>query len=177
MIGLSIFESGRLSPSVHLPIMTSVTLIHPEETFTIPALQTMTKCSLFQTNPTLLVSPYRVQSSVSLSIFREFLSALEGNSINITTTNFTELRELCEEFGFSEIASKLSKFSEPSEDSQRRQIGNPLSGIRSLSFNESFQFVANGIVIVSEVSEAAALFPAVRDQLSVDGCSRTFFCE
>jgi hypothetical protein len=85
-------------------------LLHPEETFTIPTLQAMTKCSLFQNNPTLLVSPYRVESPVSLSIFREFLSALEGNAINVTDTNFTELQRLCEEFGFSEIAAKLSEF-------------------------------------------------------------------
>jgi hypothetical protein len=81
--------------------MASVTFLHPEETFTIPILQVMTKCSSFQNNPTLLVSPYRVQSPVYLSIFREFLSALEGNAINITNTNFTELHRLCEEFGFS----------------------------------------------------------------------------
>jgi hypothetical protein len=57
-----------------------------------------------------LVSPYRVQSSVSLSIFREFLSAFEGNAINIMDTNFTELDRLCDEFGFSELAVKLSEF-------------------------------------------------------------------
>jgi hypothetical protein len=68
------------------------------------------KCSLFQNNLTLLVSPYRVQSSVSLSIFREFLSTLEGNEINITDTNFIGLQRLCEEFGFSEITAKLSEF-------------------------------------------------------------------
>jgi hypothetical protein len=90
--------------------MSSVTLLHPEETFKIPALQLMNKCSLFQNNLTLLVSPYRVQSPVSLSIFREFLSALEGNAINITDTNFTELHQLCEEFGFSELTAKLSEF-------------------------------------------------------------------
>jgi ABC-type glycerol-3-phosphate transport system permease component len=71
--------------------MFSVTLLHPEETFKIPTLQVMTKLTLFQKNPTLLGSPYRVQSPVSLSIFREFLSALAGNAINITDTNFTEL--------------------------------------------------------------------------------------
>jgi hypothetical protein len=57
-----------------------------------------------------LIAPYRVQSSVSLSIFREFLSALEGNAINITDTNLTELDRLCKEFHFSELAVKLSKF-------------------------------------------------------------------
>jgi hypothetical protein len=90
--------------------MASVTLLHPEQAFTIPALQVMTKCSLFQKDPILLISPYRVQSPVSLSIFREFLSALNGNSINITDTNFTELQQLCNDFDFSELAAKLSDF-------------------------------------------------------------------
>jgi hypothetical protein len=62
-----------------------------------------------------LVSPYRVQTPVSPSIFREFLSALEGNAINITGRNFAELRRLCEEFSFSELAAKLSEF-RPSMD-------------------------------------------------------------
>jgi hypothetical protein len=51
------------------------------------ALKAMIKCSLFQNNPTLLLVPYRVQYPVSLSILGEFISALEGNAINITDTN------------------------------------------------------------------------------------------
>jgi hypothetical protein len=47
---------------------------------------------------------------VSLSIFQEFLSALEVNVINITATTFTQLLQLCEEFDFSDIAPKLSEF-------------------------------------------------------------------
>jgi hypothetical protein len=60
----------------------------------------------------LLVSPYRIQSllSLSLSIFREFISALKGNGINLTDTNFTELDRLCDEFDFTELAGKLSEF-------------------------------------------------------------------
>jgi hypothetical protein len=92
--------------------MASVTLLHPEGTFTIPVRRAITKCSLFENNPALTTSPYRIQSSVSLSIFKEFLSALEGNviNLNITDTNLTELARLCDEFGFSELAAKLPKF-------------------------------------------------------------------
>jgi predicted CopG family antitoxin len=111
--------------------MTSVTLLHPEQTFTIPALQTMTKCSLFQNNPRLLASSYQIQSSVSLSIFREFISALEGNTINITDTNYTELKQLCEEFGFSEIAAKLSEF-RPSVDFKEAEDANARGRIAAL---------------------------------------------
>jgi hypothetical protein len=100
---------------IHFTTMAVVTLLHPEQTFKIPILQVINKCCLFQNNPTLLASPYRVQSSVSLSIFQEFISALEGNAINITDTNFRELQRLCEEIDFTEIAAKLSEF-RPSMD-------------------------------------------------------------
>jgi hypothetical protein len=123
--------------------MTSLTLLHPEETFTIPILQVMNKCSLFQTNPTLLVSPYRVQSPVSLSIFREFLSALEGNAINITDTNFTELRQLCEEFDFSELSAKLSEF-RPSMDFKETEDAHSRGRIAALEekTNQHSHFIA-----------------------------------
>jgi hypothetical protein len=124
--------------------MTFVTLLHPEETFTIPILQAMTKCRLFENNPTLTVSPYRVQSSVSLSIFREFLSALEGNTMNITDTNLTELQRLCKEFGFEEFEAKFSEFIKMSKDSQGPQIESSLAGMRSAQLRESFEFFVNG---------------------------------
>jgi hypothetical protein len=41
-------------------------------------------------------------------------------------------------------------------------------------FGSSFTFVVNGAVIESDVAEAAALSPFVREQLSVDGCAREF---
>jgi hypothetical protein len=44
--------------------------------------------------------------SLSLSIFREFICALDQNAIKITNPNFIEL----EEFDFTELASKLSNF-------------------------------------------------------------------
>jgi hypothetical protein len=69
----------------------------------------MIKCGLFQNDPTLTVSPDRIQSSISLSSFREFISALEGNAIKITGTNLRELDRLCEELNFSEITTKFSE--------------------------------------------------------------------
>jgi hypothetical protein len=39
-----------------------------------------------------------------------FPSALDGNAIKITHTNFTERDWLCDEFGFTELATKLSEF-------------------------------------------------------------------
>jgi septal ring factor EnvC (AmiA/AmiB activator) len=91
-------------------IIGSVILIHLEEIVTVPIVQMINKCSLFQNNLTIAGTPYRVQSSVHLAIFQEFVSALEGKMVNITETNFTELKQLCEEFGFNKIAAKLSEF-------------------------------------------------------------------
>jgi hypothetical protein len=117
---------------------------------------------------------YRVQSPVSLSIFREFLSALKGNAITITDTNFTELHQLCEEFGFSEIAAKLSKFSKQSDYSLIGQINSSLTGMRSAELRDSFEFVVNGTMIELEIADSL-IFPAIREQLSVDGCAQKFF--
>jgi hypothetical protein len=155
--------------------MTSITLVHPEDSVTISIPQAITKCNLFQNNPTLTVSPYRVQSAVSLSIFRDFVSALEEKAVKITNTNLTGLQRLCEEFGFSEFAAKLSQFFSVSAASQDRQIGSSFAGMRNSLLSESFEFVVNGTLIEFDFAEAAALFPAVREQLSVDGCVRKFF--
>jgi hypothetical protein len=35
---------------------------------------------------------------------------LEGNAVKITDTNLTGLEVLCDEFGFTEFAGKLSEF-------------------------------------------------------------------
>jgi hypothetical protein len=313
--------------------MASMALAHPEGMFTIPALHAMIKCNLFQKNPALSGSPYRVETSISLSIFWEFFSALEGKAITITGTNFAELKLLCEEFGFvefavklsdfrpskdfkeaedaeargriaaleeksnqhdsviavlrdkvtrlstdfeclvgevsalrsaaagirtlseevsalkpqiaqkqsndicvesgleqravrrnsgsvpslfqrmlpgfesclclirfdqltlpllpmasvslvhpeetftsfSECAAKVSKFCSPSGNSQARRIGSPLARVRAAHFKEPMLFAANGTVIESDIAEAAAVFPAVGEQLSVDGWARKFF--
>jgi ribosomal protein L29 len=90
--------------------MTSVTLVHPEETVTVSVARVVTKCGLFKKNVPLSASPYRVQSSVPLGLFREFVAALEGKAVTITDTNFTGLERLCDEFGFEGLAKHLSEF-------------------------------------------------------------------
>jgi hypothetical protein len=81
------------------------TLLYPEQMFKIPALlQVMNKCSLFQNNTTFFI--WFLITGFNLL----FLSALDGNAIKITDTNFTELDWLCDEFGFTELATKLSEF-------------------------------------------------------------------
>jgi hypothetical protein len=145
--------------------MFSVTLVHPEETLTFPALQTMTKCRLFEKNPILTTSPYRVKSPISLSIFQEFVRELEGNPVKITATNLKELQPLCDGFGFGEFSVKLSKVFDFANCSEGRQFGNAFAGMRSVSLNKSIEFIMNGIVIDLDIAEAAALFSSVREQL------------
>jgi hypothetical protein len=100
----------------------------------------MTKCSFFEKNPTLTTSPYRIQSRVSVAIFRDFVRELEGNPIPITPTNLRELELLCDEFGLKEFSAKLSKFC-----SECTQLENAISGMRSISLKESIEFIVNGI--------------------------------
>jgi hypothetical protein len=60
------------------------------------------KATLFQDNPTLSTAPDRVRSSVSLTLFWEFASALDSE-FEIRVTNFPEMLRLCEEFGFANL--------------------------------------------------------------------------
>jgi hypothetical protein len=148
--------------------MASVTLLHPEETFTIPTLQMMTKCSLFQNRPILLPSPYRFESPVSLSIFREFLSALEGKAINITDTNVTELHRLCNELGFTELAAQLSEF-RPSMDFKEAEDANARGRIATLEekANQHDQVIAT---LQTEVKKFSTDFELLVGEVSALRC-------
>jgi hypothetical protein len=108
--------------------------------------------------------------SLSLSIFRAFISALEGNAVKITDSKLTEFEQLCEAFGFSDFATKPSKSCDRSEDSQELQIGSLFARMQSSLLSEFFVFIVNGFEIELSVAESA-----VGEQLSVDGCARKFF--
>jgi hypothetical protein len=152
--------------------MASVTLVHPESRVTVPVRLAINKCSLFENTPALTASPYRVQSPVSLSIFQEFISSLEGKAITITTANFTGLQLLCDEFGFSEIAAKLSEF-RSSSDLNKPEDSNTLPRIAFLEEtlhqhsqliailqNEFRQLSTDFGRLVSEVSALKAQIPS-----------------
>jgi hypothetical protein len=82
-----------IRPVIHeVALLSLLTFLHTEQMLKISILQKLVKYRLSQKNTTLLVSPYWIQSSVSLSILREFISALEGNVIKIMDTNLTELK-------------------------------------------------------------------------------------
>jgi hypothetical protein len=91
-------------------VMTSLPLIYHEETQKIEIHWTISKSTLFENNFALIVAPFIVRSSVPVSIFREFISALEGNIVTITDTNFTELQRLFEDFDFVKFLAKLLEF-------------------------------------------------------------------
>jgi hypothetical protein len=92
----------------------------------------MNKCTLFQQKPALLASPYKLRSTVPLTLFRQFVSALEGNEIEITSANISGLTQLCEEFGFEDLRSKLSEFPPPrgtaAKDTEARERTAALKG-------------------------------------------------
>jgi hypothetical protein len=68
----------------------TVALVHSHETFQISPTLMVQKCDLFMNDPTLTASPYNVKSPVSLSDFREFVSAMKGTTVKITNNNFEE---------------------------------------------------------------------------------------
>jgi hypothetical protein len=76
------------------------------------------------------------------------------------------------------LTAKLSNFAQffdGSKGSQGRKIENPFVGMRNSLLGESFPFITKESVIEMDGAEAAALSPAVQDQLSVDGCARKVF--
>jgi hypothetical protein len=64
-------------------------------------------CDRFRLNPSLSATPYSVTSSVSSNLFREFLAAIEGASLEITAENSAGLSALSSEFGFRLLSSNL----------------------------------------------------------------------
>jgi hypothetical protein len=90
--------------------MSQIVLVHPLQTFTVQARLIVLKCDFFADNPVLAASPYVVRSLVSLTDIREFISAVEGNDVEITNDNFKGLSALCDEFGFGDLSASLSQF-------------------------------------------------------------------
>jgi hypothetical protein len=76
----------------------------------LPLLQSCNSSALHQ-NPNF----YGVQSNVFPDVFRDFLSAIEGQPIKITTDNFSILTELSTEFGFSSLLAELHSFTKSCE--------------------------------------------------------------
>jgi hypothetical protein len=164
--------------------MSVVTLVHPDETFTVTAQHLVRQCGLFNNNAALLVPPYTVRSSVPLPLFRDFVAALEGKPLEINRENVAGLSLLCAEFGFRSLAAELAGLpgppavvAAPAPGPLPEWLGSNALERESLSqfggavLRDPFAFVVAGQAVVREVAEAAALLPAVRELLSVDGCA------
>jgi hypothetical protein len=78
---------------------------------------------------------------------------LEGNAINITSTNFTELDRLCEEFSFSELSAKLSEF-RPSIDFKDTKTLQRITSLEETA-NQHSHFIS---ILQSKVSQLSTDF-------------------
>jgi hypothetical protein len=93
----------------------TVTLVHPNETVQVPGKLLVSKCDLFAEDPGLAAVPYHVQSRVSVSDFREFVSALQGTTVKVTNNNFKGLSLLCDEFHFTDFTTTVTQFKSSSD--------------------------------------------------------------
>ena len=50
---------------------------------------------------------YQVKSAVSDQIFGDFLARLSGEDVEVTSANYRELKELCDEFGYSGLEKEF----------------------------------------------------------------------
>jgi hypothetical protein len=81
----------------------AVTLVHREATLQVPGKVFISKCDLFRGDPTLAAFPYHLKSEVSLSDFREFVSALSGITVKVRNNEVKALSQLCQKSFVSEI--------------------------------------------------------------------------
>jgi hypothetical protein len=97
----------------------------------VPVPLIVSRCDLFADDPGLAALPYHLKSKVSLSDFREFVSALEDTTVKVTNNNFKGLLELCEEFRFQDLRARLSQFraSEDLKKDTEAQIAIPMTEI------------------------------------------------
>jgi uncharacterized coiled-coil protein SlyX len=88
--------------------MALVELVHPQGSHQISVVPLINTCELFRNNPGLIITPYRINSGVSLEDFQDFVTALEDKLIDIKDRNIPGLSHLSEEFGFQALLAKLS---------------------------------------------------------------------
>jgi hypothetical protein len=79
----------------------------------------------------LTTNAYSVQSA---DPFQTLVRSLEGNAVNITKGNCTELSQLCEEFAFDDLTAQLSMFqpSSPMRDAETRLRMSALAGVKAV---------------------------------------------
>jgi hypothetical protein len=145
--------------------MSQVILVHPSDIQMLSSVHLANEDLRFKNGSILCGGQYeyKVKSKVSLQTFRDFVMALKNEPIEITADNFSGLRELAAEFGFSTLTSMVSSFIEKA----------PQYVITSLSQTQ-FTFLVSGIELQCSTVEAVALSPAVCEQLQIDACAQVF---
>jgi hypothetical protein len=106
--------------------MTEVRIQLGGETFSVPIVPLVANSLMFQHNPALLTRPYAVQRRVSADNLRVFLSAMTGATPEITAANAADLALLCDEFGFTTLAQRVTQFraaQSPIGQAVRRDFG------------------------------------------------------
>ena len=87
----------------------TVHLVCGNEAFDV-RMQVLNNLSPFQQDPELLEDAYRVKSKTDSRVFREFLSALSGEDIELDDRNISALSDLCKEFGFDKLKMKIDEY-------------------------------------------------------------------
>jgi Na+-transporting NADH:ubiquinone oxidoreductase subunit NqrA len=90
-------------------------LVHQGRIFSVPRLQLMASCGIFDEDPALLARPYQVKSQVSAANFRLFVRAIEGSDADLTHENSPALKLLCDEFKFRGLGRIVQAFTDCSE--------------------------------------------------------------
>jgi hypothetical protein len=112
----------------------AVAVVHPLEQRRVLATRLIERCALFRNNLALLGAPYAVRALVSVEVFREFVSALDGGAVEITGASFAGLALLCAEFGFEAMAARLSELRSPAAAEAR------IAPLEAPAVEESAQF-------------------------------------
>jgi hypothetical protein len=98
--------------------------------------------------------------------------------VKVTNNNIQGLSQLCEEFCFGDLAAQLSQFpaSQNFKKDGEAQITDPMTEVNASGplFADRFMFTSEKAIFECTIGQAIALSSAVREQLSVDACARTF---
>jgi hypothetical protein len=157
--------------------MALVELVHPQDNHYVTVVHLISKCDLFKNNPGLTITPYQVQSEVSLEDFQDFVSALEGKAININDRNFSGLSQLSDEFGFQALSMKLSAHRRLSGlgDLQTAECRSRISTLEELVGQHERQIEELQLVLFpalqrfeADLSRLASELEAVRDAKNSD---------
>jgi hypothetical protein len=91
----------------------------------------------------LVAAPYPLKSVVPAHIFDDFISELEGQTIQVTTDNYAGLTLLCQEFGFDDLANRLKDIHESQAlTSEHSDLSDRLSALEELTLEQGRHLAA-----------------------------------